>query len=146
MHDGEASMIRRLLVILVAVFCYQWLPAQDTLSTDSSEVGEIKADTMFVIPAGPIAGSFTIAARVAVVDTIAGWAKIQVEGWVPVHAVMDRLKAPEPSPFAVSPYTTPSAAVPRQQCEAITKKGTRCSRLAMPGAKYCWQHSPDRKH
>ncbi|MFZ5434119.1 MAG: hypothetical protein ACOZB3_10140 [Calditrichota bacterium] len=139
-------MNRRLLVILVAVIFGQWALAQDTLSADSSRSGPVKADTMFVIPAGPVAGSFTITARVAVVDTIAGWAKIQVEGWVPVQAVMDRLKAPEPSPFAVSPYAMPSAAVPRQQCEAITKKGTRCSRLAIPGAKYCWQHSPDRKH
>ena len=34
------------------------------------------ADTLFVIPAGPVAGSFTPAARIAVLDTIAGWAHI----------------------------------------------------------------------
>ena len=26
------------------------------------------------------------------------------------------------------------------QCAAITKKGTRCSRSAQSGSKYCWQH------
>jgi hypothetical protein len=28
-----------------------------------------------------------------------------------------------------------------QQCQAITKKGTQCKRKAVPGSKYCWQHS-----
>ncbi len=27
-----------------------------------------------------------------------------------------------------------------RQCEAITKKGTRCKRNAKEGSKYCWQH------
>ena len=31
-------------------------------------------------------------------------------------------------------------AVERTQCRAITKKGTRCSRTAKIGSKYCWQH------
>lgn len=26
------------------------------------------------------------------------------------------------------------------QCQAITKKGTRCSRKAQSGSAYCWQH------
>ena len=26
------------------------------------------------------------------------------------------------------------------QCQAITKKGTRCKRTARPGSGYCWQH------
>jgi methylphosphotriester-DNA--protein-cysteine methyltransferase len=26
------------------------------------------------------------------------------------------------------------------RCEAITKKGTRCTRRAQPGSRYCWQH------
>lgn len=29
----------------------------------------------------------------------------------------------------------------RMQCMATTKKGTRCSRMAQPGSKYCWQHA-----
>ena len=30
--------------------------------------------------------------------------------------------------------------VNRKQCEAITRKGTRCSRNAKAGSKFCWQH------
>lgn len=26
------------------------------------------------------------------------------------------------------------------RCQAITKKGTQCSRRAKPGSAYCWQH------
>lgn len=26
------------------------------------------------------------------------------------------------------------------QCQAITKKGTRCKRKATPGSRFCWQH------
>jgi hypothetical protein len=26
------------------------------------------------------------------------------------------------------------------QCEAITKKGTRCKRKAQSGSRFCWQH------
>lgn len=26
------------------------------------------------------------------------------------------------------------------RCEAITKKGTRCTRKAQAGSRYCWQH------
>jgi hypothetical protein len=28
----------------------------------------------------------------------------------------------------------------RVRCQAITKKGTQCSRMASPGSRYCWQH------
>ena len=28
----------------------------------------------------------------------------------------------------------------KQQCQAITKKGTRCNRNAKAGSKFCWQH------
>lgn len=27
-----------------------------------------------------------------------------------------------------------------QRCQAITAKGTQCTRMAEPGSKYCWQH------
>lgn len=30
--------------------------------------------------------------------------------------------------------------VTKQQCEAITKSGTRCKRTTQAGSKYCWQH------
>lgn len=29
----------------------------------------------------------------------------------------------------------------RTQCMATTKRGNRCSRMAKPGSKYCWQHA-----
>jgi len=35
-----------------------------------------------------------------------------------------------------SEITSPSSG----QCQATTKKGTRCKRSASPGSKYCWQH------
>ncbi len=34
----------------------------------------------------------------------------------------------------------PSASGGSGQCQAITKKGTRCSRQAKAGSSYCWQH------
>ncbi len=34
----------------------------------------------------------------------------------------------------------PSASGGGGQCQAITKKGTRCSRQAKAGSSYCWQH------
>lgn len=33
-----------------------------------------------------------------------------------------------------------SAPVTSSRCQAITKKGTQCSRNAQPGRQYCWQH------
>ena len=57
-----------------------------------------RAETLYVIPAGPVAGSFTPAARLTIDDTIAGWARIRVEGWVPVGAVLDRLQLESATP------------------------------------------------
>ena len=34
----------------------------------------------------------------------------------------------------------PVVKVPRQQCEAVTKSGSRCKRNAVPGKKLCRQH------
>lgn len=34
----------------------------------------------------------------------------------------------------------PSTSGGSNQCQAITKKGTRCSRQAKAGSSYCWQH------
>lgn len=36
--------------------------------------------------------------------------------------------------------TTTTAQTKGEQCAAITKAGTRCSRTAKEGSKYCWQH------
>ena len=35
---------------------------------------------------------------------------------------------------------TKKESVTSNQCEAITKKGTRCTRKAKEGSWYCWQH------
>ena len=108
--------------------------------SDSREAEEAtRIDTMYVIPAGPIAGAFTVDCRMQIVDTVAGWAKVQVEGWVPVGLVLDRYES-------VNSYnsinnTAPSAdKVIKQRCTAITKKGTRCTRAAQVGSDRCWQH------
>ena len=125
-----------ILTMLVATACVFTCPANaaDSLRT---------SDTVYVIPAGPVAGSFTPAARVTVMDTVAGWAKIQIEGWVPVGAVMNRLNA-SPNPFqntsAIEKPARKKAEV--RQCEAITRKGTRCTRNAVKGYRFCWQHTP----
>ncbi len=34
----------------------------------------------------------------------------------------------------------PPSATTSGRCQAITKKGTQCSRRARPGSSYCWQH------
>jgi hypothetical protein len=40
-----------------------------------------------------------------------------------------------------APTTASAPAAPTsRQCAAITKKGTRCTRMAKPGSAYCWQH------
>lgn len=101
----------------------------------------VPADTLFVIPAGPVAGSFTGAARLTVLDTVAGWAKIQIEGWVPIRAVLGHMPDASPPDQLQSKskaVTKPTAA--SHQCEALTTKGTRCKRNAVSGSRYCWQH------
>lgn len=41
---------------------------------------------------------------------------------------------------ALARTTAPPRRVASHQCAAITRKGYRCSRMARPGSKYCWQH------
>jgi hypothetical protein len=49
------------------------------------------------------------------------------------------------NPSAIAP-TTPrqteasDPAASPGRCQAITKKGTQCTRTAQPGSSYCWQH------
>lgn len=96
----------------------------------------------YVIPAGPEAGSFTQASRLQVVDTVAGWAKILVEGWVPVEKILPRMTSSAPVIFEQTKSTPkkPKVKQERPQCDAVTLKGERCSRKAMSGSKKCWQH------
>ena len=146
-------MLRPTHTLVLLLFFAATVLAQDSLRTDSTDAvspnlqfgaGGLRTDTIFVIPAGPIAGSFTSAARLVVADTVAGWAHIQVEGWVPVGAVLDRLSTQDLAPAKTSTlgkiFGTSKSSVPPRQCEAITRKGTRCSRNAQKGTPYCWQH------
>jgi hypothetical protein len=48
--------------------------------------------------------------------------------------------APSSTPAAVAPPTRSSPAVSSGRCQAITKRGTQCSRNAQAGRNYCWQH------
>lgn len=46
-----------------------------------------------------------------------------------------------PARASVAPSAPrPPASATRIQCQATTKKGTQCSRMAAAGASYCWQH------
>jgi hypothetical protein len=131
-------MIRSLLCALLLISLGSGLHAEGLVDTlKAAEVGRI--DTMFVIPAGPVAGSFTSDCRMQVVDTVAGWAKIQVEGWVPVGRVMNRFESA--NNYYISSSIAPSAEkAARQRCIAITTKGSQCKRAAKLGSQYCWQH------
>lgn len=94
--------------------------------------------TMYVIPAGPVAGTFTPAARLTVEDTVAGWARIRVEGWVPVQDILPRMESAAALPLLqVAPQKSVSL---RPQCAATTTKGTRCKRRAALNSRFCWQH------
>jgi hypothetical protein len=50
------------------------------------------------------------------------------------HAHASLPAAPRPAAAAPAPAQTSG------QCQAITKKGTQCSRRAQAGSVYCWQH------
>jgi hypothetical protein len=125
----------RAFLWVLYVLCLCGLAAAQTAGPDSLRA---PADTIYVIPAGPVAGTFTSAARVTVEDTIAGWAKIRMEGWVPFSSVANRFAVSSADSSAVIKSSGKTAA--RHQCEAITKKGTRCKRMAEPGSRFCWQH------
>jgi hypothetical protein len=97
----------------------------------------VQSDTLWAIPCGPMVGTMFSGARVQILDTVASWAKITVEGWVPVRTALN---------YAPSDTIAPRESVVQEesaefhQCEAITLKGTRCTRRAKKGSRYCWQH------
>ena len=101
------------------------------------------AETLWAIPCGPIVGTMESGARVQVLDTIAGWAKVAVEGWVPIATALRYL--PQDTVIAVESISSP-VKEEFQQCEAITLKGTRCTRRAVKDSRYCWQHQNYGKH
>lgn len=82
-------------------------------------------------------GTMIAGARVQVLDTVAGWAKVTVEGWMPVATALQYL--PQDTAAALEGISSP-AEEGFHQCEAITLKGTRCTRRAMKDSRYCWQH------
>lgn len=132
------------LVCLLAFGGYAAFAADvpDTLSkpSDSVVVNNDPA-TIYVIPAGPVAGCFTDQSRVQIVDTVAGWAKILVEGWVPVDKVVSRM-GENAVVFQQAEVEKPKKIkAERPQCIAKTSKGKQCSRRSIPGSKKCWQHS-----
>ena len=45
-----------------------------------------------------------------------------------------------PSSLGIINKNTSSSQTNSGRCQAITAKGTQCSRNAEPGSKYCWQH------
>jgi endonuclease YncB( thermonuclease family) len=48
---------------------------------------------------------------------------------------------PAVAPVVTTPRPTkPSAPATSSRCQAITKRGTQCSRNAQAGRSYCWQH------
>jgi hypothetical protein len=130
-------MVRSVLVFLTVLSAFTAVLAQTTALDSLPQPAVV--DTIYLIPAGPVAGTFTPAARVTVSDTVAGWARILVEGWVPAGAVLDRMK---PASSSDDPVLKPdkSATDKPRQCAATTTKGTRCKRNASPGSIYCWQH------
>jgi len=119
--------------------------AADSLAAPDSVIHvTVGFDTIYVIPAGPLAGSFTPQSRIQVVDTVAGWARILVEGWVPVDKVVGRMTSEVP--FQVQAQTAEvekpkKVKKERPQCTATTTKGKRCTRKAISGSNKCWQHS-----
>jgi hypothetical protein len=64
------------------------------------------------------------------------WAKVSVEGWIPLATALEYL----PQDTATPPETVEPVDEEFHQCEATTQKGTQCSRRAMKGSRYCWQH------
>ena len=131
-------MNRILINALLLISLSSSLCAQDQPDSVKASAGG-RTDTMFVIPAGPVAGAFTPSCRMQVVDTVAGWAKIQVEGWVPVSRVMDRFETA--SNYYLSNSVAPTAEkAAKTRCVAITTKGSQCKRAAKSGTQYCWQH------
>lgn len=66
------------------------------------------------------------------------------QGGQPSAASLVPPTTPVPAPAATlrpsTPSPAPAASASRVQCQATTKKGTQCLRLASAGASHCWQH------
>jgi methylphosphotriester-DNA--protein-cysteine methyltransferase len=64
--------------------------------------------------------------------------------YVPCKVCSPAVASEKPKSVSPSKATTVAPTTPAQKsdgrCEATTKKGTRCSRKAQAGSRYCWQH------
>ena len=127
-------------VLLILIFAGNALAQQGGTLPDSlitPQESSVQTDTLWAIPCGPMIGTMIPGARVQILDTVASWAKITVEGWVRVSTA---LKYAPPDTAAPSESAVQEESSEFHQCEAITLKGTRCSRRAKKGSRYCWQH------
>ncbi len=61
-----------------------------------------------------------------------------------IEALTKRIELLESTPKAESSTvikkSEASVSVSSGRCQAITKAGTQCKRMAQAGSKYCWQH------
>jgi hypothetical protein len=62
------------------------------------------------------------------------WAQNIVD-WIEAYRIA---KMPKPKPIRTHATSTHDANP--GQCQATTRRGSRCSRAATAGSKYCWQH------
>lgn len=118
--------------MILRLLCLSLLLAGNLLAQEATT----PPDTIWTIPCGPMVGTVMPGARVQVLDTVAGWAKVSVEGWIPLATALEYL----PQDTATPPETVEPVDEEFHQCEATTQKGTQCSRRAMKGSRYCWQH------
>ncbi|MBI5058637.1 hypothetical protein HZB60_02510 [candidate division KSB1 bacterium] len=137
-YQDFSRTLRAFLLVLGWTAVVSAQPVPDSLTCPG--------DSLRIIPCGPVVGSFGPSARVTVADTVAGWAKVYVEGWVPVDRAipfLNQVRLDSVSARAALDLLPASVSKPsdvRRQCEATTTKGTRCSRKAEKGSRYCWQH------
>ena len=127
-------------VLLILIFAGSVLAQSSGTLPDSlitPQESSVQTDTLWAIPCGPVVGTMVPGARVQILDTVASWAKISVEGWVRVSTA---LKYALPDAVSPSLNAVEEESAVFHQCEAITLKGTRCTRRAKKGSHYCWQH------
>ena len=138
-------LILRIILISAFLFCLAPAAWPQVPTPDSVHAAKCvpALDSLYLIPCGPAIGSFTSSAHVTVSDTLAGWARVTVEGWVPAATALRY--GPISSGGAARAIKNEKKSQPTEQCAAFTKSGNRCTRNALPGSNYCWQHDPSRK-
>ena len=130
----------RFLILILSLFIFPlYIFAQDKDTTDSKEshpkitlVGSKKSDK-YHVPSCTYAGKIKSENKI----TFTSVDEAKKAGYKPCKVCMpeDAKKIEEPKDKEKKKTESYSA-----QCQAITKKGTRCKRKAASGSKYCWQH------